>query len=430
MAKPAPRILPLRRGLIAALLLAGLPLPHADAQPVQATPVPGSAYLVQPGDTLWGLSLKYMESARHWPELQRANAVPVPERLRVGQLLYFGSGSAAVLHVSGNVLLQRGAGPAEPVIAGATLTPGDLLTTGRDSFLTMGFIDGSRVVMPSSSSARLIETHGRRTRLELLEGRVESYVEKQKDREFEIRTRTYALGVKGTHFRVRSEGGVQTLEVLEGKVQATELGGGRSADVAALEGASLAGALDSALAVRGLLPPPTQSAPIDRNTVEAQPVEGATAYRLQLASDASFQRLAAESRAQAPHFTLQGSLATGFYHTRVSALDAQGLEGQASEGVTFLAPPQAPMSSGARALGNGRWEIRWTTRQGRRHTFELANTPDFASPLVAESGSYINGVTIGPLEGPARYYWRCREQAEGESSLSTEWGGSFETTPL
>ena len=77
------------------------------------------------------------------------------------------------------------------------MEPGDLLSTGRDGLLTVGFADGSRVVMPSSSSARLIEAHGRHTRMELLNGRIESYVEKQREREFEIRTRTFALGVKG-----------------------------------------------------------------------------------------------------------------------------------------------------------------------------------------------------------------------------------------
>jgi hypothetical protein len=413
--------------LIAALAcLAGLPVPHAHAQPAKALPNPVSTYLVQPGDTLWGLARKYMESAHRWPELQRGNAVPVPERLRVGQLLNLG-GPAAVLHVSGSVLLQRAAKPEQQLAAGTTLAPGDLLSTGRDSFLTVGFADGSRVVLPSNSSARLVEAHGRRTQLELLKGRVESYVEKQREREFEIRTHSFALGVKGTHFRVASEGGAQTLEVLEGKVQATELNGGRrSTDVAALEGLPL-NAEGPALDVRKLLPAPAQHAPASQNTVEAQAVAGAAAYRLQLAADASFLRLAAESRAQAPRFALQDSLATGFYHTRVSALDAQGVEGQASEGVTFVTPPQK-MTSEVRSAGKGLWQIRWTTRQARRHTFELANTPDFASPLVAESGTYMSGVMVGPLEGPARYYWRCREQAEGESSPPTEWGGSFEVT--
>jgi len=392
-----------------------------------ASPAPASSYLVRPGDTLWGLARKYMDTAHRWPELQRINAVPVPERLRVGQVLNLG-GLAAVLHVSGSVLLQRASGLEQPLAAGTTLAEGDLLTTGRDGFVTVGFADGSRVVLPSSSSARLIEAHGQRTQLELLNGRAESYVEKQKEREFEIRTRSYALGVKGTHFRVRSEGAEQTLEVLEGKVQATELSGGRSTDVSALQGMPLSVA-GTGPEVRSLLPPPAQRTETDRNTVAAQPVAGAAAYHLQLATDPGFLRLAAESRAQTPRFVLADSLATGFYHTRVSALDAQGIEGQASEGVTFMAPAQAPMASEVHALGNGRWEIRWTTRAGRSHTFALAKTPDFASPVVVESGTFTSGVTVGPLDGPARYYWRCREQAEGESSLPTEWGGSFETTP-
>jgi hypothetical protein len=313
---------------------------------------------------------------------------------------------------------------------GTALEPGDLLSTGRDGFLTVGFADGSRVVMPSSSTARLVEADGRQTRLELVDGRIESYVEKQRERGFEIRTHTFALGVKGTHFRARAEGGAEALEVLEGRVRATELGGARrSVDVGALEGMPLE-AGGRPLEVRGLLPPPPLHASHARNTVEAQPVPGAAAYRLQMASDPGFLRMAAESRAQAPHFALQSlpeSLATGFYHTRVSAIDAQGVEGRASEGVTFLAPAQAPMRSEAHPAGAGLWDIRWTTRQGPAHTvFELATTPDFASPLVVASGPYASGVSVGPLEGPARYYWRGRERAEGESSPSAEWGGSFE----
>ncbi|VTU37897.1 FecR protein [Variovorax sp. PBL-H6] len=427
MTKPAPSVSSRRWLFVTLVCLAALPTPRAHAQPAKVAPGSVSTYLVQPGDTLWGLARRYMESAHRWPELQRGNAVPVPERLRVGQMLNL-EGPAAVLHVSGNVSLQRGAEPEQQLAAGTALVAGDRLTTGRDSFLTVGFADGSRVVLPSSSSARLTEAHGRRTQLELLSGRVESYVEKQREREFEIRTRSFALGVKGTHFRVRSEGGVQALEVLEGTVQATELGSGnRSTEVAALEGLPL-GAAGSVLEVRSLLPAPTQHVPSERNTVAAEPVTGAAAYRLQLASDASFLRLAAESREPAPRFALQDSLAAGFYHTRVSALDEQGIEGQASEGVTFVAPAQGPMTSEARAADNSLWQIRWTTRQRQRHTFELARTPDFASPLVVESGTYMSGVTVGPLEGPARYYWRCREQAEGESSPPTEWGGSFEVT--
>ncbi|WP_238137006.1 FecR domain-containing protein [Variovorax sp. JS1663] len=373
-----------------------------------------------------------MNSPLQWPELQRKNAVPVPERLKVGQWLKLGS-RAAVLHVAGSVSMQRAPGPEQALTAGTTLEPGDLLSTGRDGFVTVGFADGSRVVMPSNSSAQLMEADGQQTRLTLRSGSIESYVEKQREREFEIRTRSFSLGVKGTHFRARAEGGAEALEVLEGLVRATELDGGRrSVDVGEFEGIPL-GAGDGALEVRGLLPPPVLRAPHDRSTVEAQAVAGAAAYRLQLANDSGFLQLAAELRAQRPYFALQTlpePLGTGFYHTRISAIDAQGVEGRSSEGVTFVAPPQAPTTSEARAAGGGLWDIRWTTRQGQGHTvFELAKTPDFASPLVVTSGAYASGVSVGPLEGPGRYYWRSREQAEGESVLSSEWGGSFEVPP-
>jgi len=407
-----------------ALPMTLLPAPQARGQETGAQP-PGSwTYRVQPGDTLWDVSRKYMETPLRWPEIQRGNAVPVPERLQPGQLLSLGS-SAAVLHVSGRVTLLRAGAAERPLDAGEGLQPNDVVVTDRDGFLTVGFADGSRVVVPSNSSARLMTVQGPQTRLELLNGRIESYVEKRKEREFEIRTRTFALGVRGTHFRVRSDGNGDAVEVLDGSVVAAELGGQRRRiEVAAREGVPLAA--DGALAVRRLLPPPQQHLPREKNVVEADAVEGAGSYRLQLAADPDFLKLVMESRAPAPRFALQGKLAPGFYHTRVSAFDAREIEGPASEGVTFAAAPDGPVESTARAAGSGTWEIRWTRRQERRHTLELAKTPDFASPLVAESGTYMSGVTVGPLEGPARYYWRCREEAEGESTLPAEWGGSFE----
>jgi hypothetical protein len=394
------------------------PAPHA---------APGSTHLVRPGDTLWDLSRTYMNTPLRWPEIQRDNAVPSPLRLRPGDLLQMGA-AATVLHASGEVTIERRGREPEPLAAGSALEPGDLLRTGRNGFVAVGFADGSKVVLPSSSMARLAAARGGLTRIELLNGRVESYVDKQKQRDFEIRTRTFALGVKGTHFRVRSDDERSTLEVLEGDVLVTEPGKNTNGiDVRAGEGVPLVA--QGALSVRALLPAPRQRVADEQDMVVADAVQGAVAYRLQLARDPGFLQIAAEARAPQPRFALQSDLAPGFYHTRVSAFDAQQVEGRAGEGVAFMAPAQA-RESAVQALPDGRYEIRWTLRQGRRHTFELASTPDFAAPLVRESGSFPDGVTIGPLGGAARYHWRCREEDEGASPVhTTVRGGSFEAAP-
>lgn len=149
-------------------------------------------------------------------------------------------------------------------------------------------------------------------------------------------------------------------------------------------------------------------------------------YQLQLARDPGFLQLVAESRAARPRFELAGDLAPGFYHTRLSAFDARQIEGMTGSGLVFASRRALPEESVAQRLSDGSYEIRWTPRGNGRHTFELARTPDFATLLVSESGNYPGGVTVGPLEAPARYYWRCREEAGGESTLQSQWGGSFE----
>ena len=66
----------------------------------------------------------------------------MPEHLRPGQVLALGN-QAAVLEVSGEVLLYRGAAAHEAVATGIALGPGDVLIAGRNGFVTVGFIDGT-----------------------------------------------------------------------------------------------------------------------------------------------------------------------------------------------------------------------------------------------------------------------------------------------
>ncbi len=395
---------------------------HAqETQPATAS----SKHLVRPGDTLWDISRRYLKAPIRWPEIQRDNTVPVPRRLRPGQLLSLGS-TATVLDVSGDVAIHRRDGVRRPVGSGFALEPGDVLVTGRDGFMTVGFGDGSRVVVPSSSAFKLLVAHGRSTRLELIDGRLESYVEKQKERDFQIRTRTFALGVKGTHFRARSETGIATLEVLEGEVLATELEGSRrSVATRSGQGAFLTDGAGGG--VQTLLPAPEQRFVAVRNAVAADPVQGAVSYQLQVARDPGFLQLVGETRAEGPAFQLPGDLAPGFYHTRLSAFDSRRIEGMAGTGLVFASGRPRAEESQARRLEDGTYEIRWTPRPGQSHTFELAQTPDFAAPLVIETGNFPNGVTVGPLDAPGRYYWRFGVKTEGEPSLQPVLGGSFET---
>ena len=115
------------------------------------------------------------------------------------------------------------------------------------------------------------------------------------------------------------------------------------------------------------------------------------------------------------------AVAPGFYHTRLTAFDAQQVEGLTGGGIVFAARGPGPAESTATRLADGSFEIRWTVRRHGRQTFELARLPHFAAPLVSESGAYAGGVTVGLLEAPGRYYWRCIEEDEGAPSSRAIW---------
>ena len=180
--------------------------------------------------------------------------------------------------------------------------------------------------------------------------------------------------MKGTHFRARADGDAATLEVLDGEVLATELGAShRGVAVLAGQGAPLKPGAEAVS--RKLLPAPQQLLAPERNVVTAQPVEGAASYQLQLSQDPGFLRLVRESHAESPRFALDGSLAPGFYHTRLTAFDAQQIEGLTGGGIVFAARGPGPAESTATRLADGSFEIRWTVRRHGRQTFELARSP-------------------------------------------------------
>ncbi|MBU2407643.1 MAG: FecR domain-containing protein, partial [Gammaproteobacteria bacterium] len=381
--------------------------PVASRETVPQTP-PGT-YVVQPGDTLWDLSNKYLATPSRWPEIQRDNDVPLPELLQPGQILRLGEG-ARVIDVSGQVLISRDGATQVPLLRDAVVQPGDVLMTGREGFLALGLADGSRVVIPSSSAAKLVKLRGQSIRIELLDGRIESYVEKRRKRDFEIRTRTFSLGVKGTHFRARSDSDAQTVEVLEGSVVAKPLEAeGPGVPVLAGQGARLEDG--ESPRTRKLLPAPAQQISSLPGWVTANAVEGAAAYQLQLARDPAFISLASESQTERPEFRLAG-LTTGFYHTRISAFDRQHVEGQVDMGVIYQGEARTAERDATRREA-GQYEIRWTLDPSRRHTFELSRSEDFSSVVAIESGSFPSGVTVGPLNVPGRYYWRSRDEVEG-----------------
>jgi hypothetical protein len=424
-------------------------------------------HVVQQGDTLWGIAGEYLRSPLHWPDVQQRNGVGDPKLLRPGTALHVDSvfsprasdarGDAAtavdngdparttgrrasappappahsiwtadplavagVAELSGTARMKRGNAAPRPLDPDTPIRAGDILETDERTYLSFRLRDGSTLVMPSSSTVRVIVADGKTTRLQLLDGRIEALVAKQHGRTFEIRTRMATLGVRGTHFRVRDEQGAVTAEVLSGVV-AVSMDDKPELMLDAGHGAALAGA--GALESRALLAPPRLDERADGERVlAASAVPGAQGYRLLLATDPSFIHGAYEATAADGTFRLPDDLPGGFYHARVSAFDAHEIEGVPGESIVHVR--DARQAGAVVQTRDGRYEIRWSAPNGQRCIFELARTPDFASPVVVDPAVYGAGTVVGPLPVPGRYYWRARIVTAGDDRTLAS--GSFD----
>ena len=234
--------------------------------------------------------------------------------------------------------------------------------------------------------------------------------------------------MRGTHFRVRDEGGVSTSEVLSGSVVAQ---GNDSRQGAVLlegaRGAPLSG--PQALQARDLLPAPTRQPEAQADQIRAFSVQGAVQYRLQLARDERFYQLVHDAVASEPSFTLPAGLESGFYAARLTAFDADLVEGMPSDGTVLVGLAAPPSRVTAQVLADGRVDIRWpvTPSLGAVQHFELSLTPSFQPVIASETAALHAGVTVGPLGVPGVYHWRVRPAADpGAPPQASGWSGSFE----
>ncbi|RYF72757.1 MAG: LysM peptidoglycan-binding domain-containing protein [Comamonadaceae bacterium] len=420
---------PTRRLGAWALVIAGIGL-SAQAEPRIELSSPPITHQVRQGDTLWDIAGKFLRTPLRWPELQRKNGVPVPELLQPGRVLVLvdgelqerqtlrHGGAASVVELSGTAWLQRGEGEPRPLDMHTLVQSGDKLLTERNTFLCLELWDGSRVVMPSSSTVRVTAAEGSRTQLELIGGRIESQVEKQQGRLFDVRTRTASLGVKGTRFRVRDEDGTVSTEVLEGSVQVTSnIDSAQSVLVRDGEGLLLQAGVP--LKPQRLLAAPGMTVSNGGATLTIEAVPEARGYRMQVAQDERFSRIVHEATGAEPEFRLPIDLPEGFYFVRVTALDRDAVEGLPREQPIHLAGRTAEAGIGATPMSDGRFDVRWPAVSGQRFVFELARDAEFKLRLIELPLVYQGGVTVGPLTVSGTYHWRARPVEATASGTTT-----------
>lgn len=430
--------------LLALLLSTGSGLALGASTPHDADGTSTFHYTVQPGDSAWNITTRYLRTAEHWQAL-RSRLRLQGDRLQPGQVLdiptdwlKLSSQQATLTGLSGEVQLRQGAGGWQAARANTVLPPDTWLRTRAGSTATLLLQDGTRVLVLPDSELRLmpldqaelerwLKTQPQPTpaantpvRIELLQGRLENAVQPQPGgNRFEVYTPSAVTTVRGTEFRVFADAQSSRTEVVHGAVGFHNARGQVELGMAT---GSQAGRGVSPIAAVPLLPAPDVAAvpdtlaPAQARQVSLPTVAGATAYRVQwLTADTPGRLLHdAVSATSQPGYP---ELPEGTYRWRVRAIDANGFEGLSAERTLTLvaAPPPSPQPPGLHAVRVGqRLELRWApTDMQASFQVQMARDASFSGTVVLDEPTPHTHLSL-PLPPPAvTYHARIRALLPG-----------------
>jgi hypothetical protein len=379
-------------------------------------------YTTQAGDTLIGVSARLLADPWRWREVASGNGLRHPDRIGIGQslripmsLLRSEVEPARVLAVNGNA---RSAS-SEPLGVGQALEEGKLITTGADGNVTVQLVDGTLLRLRANSrlevtaSRRVPGAGATRSATRLDTGRVEIKAGHSGAGQpgFRVQTPHGVLAVRGTEYRVEvaADRSLTRGEVLQGTV--------------AFSGQAVGAGLGSSIDSTGQVAPPSPlpAAPDLRELPALQErvlvrfrlpqTDRVTAWRAQVAHDASFDGLVADLTTTGPELRF-ADLPDGDFVLRVRAIDDRGLEGyDAEHRFRLKARPEAPLPSApasAAVLFGERVEFAWASNAEAAHyRLQLAGDAGFGAALRDLADLRGPSVTVDKLT-PGRYQWRVR----------------------
>lgn len=304
-------------------------------------------YHVQRGDTLYSISVRYLENKSEWRKIQQVNKLKNPNRIESNtrlliptKLLKQEATSATIAFVEGSTQLRPLGETAERRLSkGDQVRQGDQIRTGANATTTIDFVDGSQLVILRDSIVTFVKLQGRSDaklasiQIDLKQGRVETRVTPRKNNNsrYDIFTPTVQIGVRGTEFRVNAgDGSLTRTEVLEGKIAAENSLG--STTVPMGFGTVIEKNKAPQPPVALLAAPKRPDLLYTPTSVSARwnELSDAKNYRIVIASNQSFSQLVGEYVTSKQEIQL-APLAPGRYFLRLRGIDSNGLEGRASE---------------------------------------------------------------------------------------------------
>lgn len=317
-------------------------------------------YTVRKGDTIWGLSHKYLKEPMRFKEIQQYNNVEYDRQIPPGvtlkfpmEYLKFAPAEVEVKTINGTAHYIR-RGVKEPLALSIKLVLDDILLTAPDSSVALLFADGSELLLGENSElifdvqTKWGETGMVDSRMRLMHGSAEGRVKTLigPGAHFEVQTPSAVATVRGTEFRVRldeTDPNVVFNEVDEGTVGVQLHEDQRLVK----KGFGLKTSASSPLLEpRPLLPAPTfvnaqTSYPGLPVTLTWQPIDGAKHYQVELFKDAAMTQLLSKATVSQNQYALP-KVELGEYSVRVRAVDLEDLQGL-NNSVRFTVSP-VPMS--------------------------------------------------------------------------------------
>jgi hypothetical protein len=395
-------------------------------------------FTVSPADTLIDLSNNVLVSPHAWREVAKLNKLSNPNFILPGQVLRIpirllrgGAVNARLVSIVGDV--RRGDSPA---VEGDPVSEGQSVQTGPGGSAVIALADGSRMRLPPSSLAELAasRSYGQRPSpvpvdpaaeissgwfagtLRVLRGSVEVFATKVlRAKPLEVVTPTAVVGVRGTKYRVgvNEDAANRThSEVLEGSVHLDALSGSASVELQAGYGGAL-GADSKLPAVAPLLAAPDLSSmptrferPIVRIELPGEP----SPLRVQVASDAAFEKMTVDQRVPNGGEIRIAGLADAQWFLRARRIDTQGIEGfDSTRSFVLKATPQPPAYRTPRAGAKqtvGDVAFAWASNvDSPRARLQVAE--DSAFTRIAIDRDNIESAEVNAqLTTAGSYYWR------------------------
>jgi len=399
-------------------------------------------YTLRPSDSIWTVANDYLKSNKNWVELVRYNHITDPNRVSPGTTLQIPfnwlkvqPAPAIAISVTGEALVKKSqATQWQQLLAQQYLRVGDTIRTVNGSVLVK-FADNSvlRLDYHTTLVFNRLSQFGKSgmtdTGLRLEKGRVSTKVKpvKENGSRYEISTPSAVAAVRGTEFRLETDGKQTNLEVMEGTVNLASPSQTLDVPAGFAIGTTNVGTLSTATPLPA---PPTVKSTLQQinklpATIAWNAITGAVKYQYSLFEGQQYDgNLLVRETTNTPYVTLN-HLNNGDYTLTMRAISRSGIQGLddiqkihvniRAMSAALISPIDYEHFTEIQPVF--RWKPMDSNVQAR---LQVAVNEDF-SELVIDSGYiYQDSRSLDIILKPNRYFWRVVTQAGGESIATSE----------